>query len=113
MSRVHLGMAAALITALTMSAAQAQQPMPSAQPQRPQIETKKVDGTPIYRSRLRRLSKKKQHRFILDDRACIFTVDLSVRQCHRFRYTINRQRLVNTRFGKFGSCDYVLGHQAL
>ena len=45
MSRVHLGMAAALITALTMSAAQAQQPMPSAQPQRPQIETKKVDGT--------------------------------------------------------------------
>ena len=46
MSRVYLaGMAAALITALTIPAAQAQQPTPPAQPQRPQIETKKVDGT--------------------------------------------------------------------
>ena len=45
MSRVYLGMAAALITALTMPAAQAQQPTPSAQPQRPQIETTKVEGT--------------------------------------------------------------------
>src|SRR5262249_19754981 len=43
MSRVYLaGMAAALITGLTLPAAQAQQP---AQPQRPQIETKKVDDT--------------------------------------------------------------------
>src|SRR5215813_10646291 len=46
MSRVYLaGMAAALITALTIPAAQAQQPAPPAPPQRPQIETKKVDGT--------------------------------------------------------------------
>src|SRR4030095_13690295 len=46
MSRVYLaGMAAALITALTIPAALAQQPTPPAQPQRPQIETKKVDGT--------------------------------------------------------------------
>ena len=46
MSRVYLaGMAAALITALTIPAAQAQQPTPPAPPQRPQIETKKVDGT--------------------------------------------------------------------
>src|SRR5262245_44506420 len=46
MSRVYLaGMAAALITALTIPAAQAQQPTPPAQPQRPQIETKKVDDT--------------------------------------------------------------------
>src|SRR5262244_3323244 len=45
MSRVYLaGMAAALITALTIPAAP-QQPMPPAPPQRPQIETKKVDGT--------------------------------------------------------------------
>ena len=43
-----------------------------------------------YRKSLQRLPKNKQHRFILDDRACIFTVDLSARQCHRFRYTINR-----------------------
>src|SRR5215831_15834528 len=46
MSRVYLaGMAAALITALTIPTAQAQQPTPPAQPQRPQIETKKVDDT--------------------------------------------------------------------
>jgi glyoxylase-like metal-dependent hydrolase (beta-lactamase superfamily II) len=46
MSRVYLArMAAALITALTIPAAQAQQPTPPAPPQRPQIETKKVDGT--------------------------------------------------------------------
>ena len=29
-----------------------------------------------YRKSLQRLPKNKQHRFILDDRACIFTVDL-------------------------------------
>jgi glyoxylase-like metal-dependent hydrolase (beta-lactamase superfamily II) len=55
MSRVYLaGMAAALIAAMIIPAAQAQQPAPpappaqpapAAQPQRPQIETKKVDGT--------------------------------------------------------------------
>src|SRR4029450_13339861 len=46
MSRVYLaGMAAALITALTIPAAQAQQPTPPAQPQRPQIETKKGHDT--------------------------------------------------------------------
>ncbi len=46
MSRVYLaGMAAALITAVAIPAAQAQQQTPPAQPQRPPIETKKVDGT--------------------------------------------------------------------
>src|SRR5262249_13838590 len=45
MSRVYLaGRAAALITAWTIPAAQAQHPTPPAPPQRPQIETKKVDG---------------------------------------------------------------------